>query len=197
MFLFIFLFIPGLAGPQVPRPHRINSSSAVSGLTVALPPSSSDGTPPTLPPRNPPAPVRSNSVPSTSMADISPPEVPRRSHQSPAPPPSLPPPLIPIPSSAPSTGATQSPSSGTGQPNVSPKPNFERQNTVESDNALNTEYDQNECTVCYEKQVDCVLYTCGHMCVCYDCAMDVKQNRGALCPICRQHIKDIIKIFRS
>ena len=55
----------------------------------------------------------------------------------------------------------------------------------------------NECVVCLERAPDCVLYTCGHMCMCYSCARDVVQNRGALCPICRQSIRDVIKIFRS
>ena len=55
----------------------------------------------------------------------------------------------------------------------------------------------NECSVCFEKAVDCVLYTCGHMCLCYECAIDIKNNQNALCPICRQEIKDIIKTYRS
>ena len=55
----------------------------------------------------------------------------------------------------------------------------------------------NECTVCWEKPPNCVIYTCGHMCMCYECAVDIKNNQGALCPICRQEIKDIIKIFKS
>ena len=55
----------------------------------------------------------------------------------------------------------------------------------------------NECVVCLERAPDSVLYTCGHMCMCHACACDVVQNRGALCPICRQAIRDVIKIFRS
>ena len=55
----------------------------------------------------------------------------------------------------------------------------------------------NECVVCLERAPDAVLYTCGHMCMCHACARDVVQNRGALCPICRQAIRDVIKIFRS
>lgn len=54
-----------------------------------------------------------------------------------------------------------------------------------------------ECAVCLERAPDCVLYTCGHMCMCYQCAINVVQNRGALCPICRQPIRDVIKIYRS
>jgi protein neuralized len=55
----------------------------------------------------------------------------------------------------------------------------------------------NECSVCLEKPSDCVLYTCGHMCMCYDCAINVQRTDGASCPICRQPIRDVIKIFRA
>ncbi|KAK3599445.1 hypothetical protein CHS0354_036461 [Potamilus streckersoni] len=55
----------------------------------------------------------------------------------------------------------------------------------------------NECNVCYERPVNAVLYTCGHLCMCYECAIMVKQERGSLCPICRQEIRDVIKIYRS
>ena len=54
-----------------------------------------------------------------------------------------------------------------------------------------------ECTVCYERAVDSVLYTCGHCCMCYDCAWECKQTRGGLCPICRAPIRDVIRIYRS
>jgi len=58
-----------------------------------------------------------------------------------------------------------------------------------------------ECTVCYERSVDCVLYSCGHMCLCYECALQL--YRGArsagqgLCPICRAPIRDVIRAYRS
>jgi len=46
--------------------------------------------------------------------------------------------------------------------------------------------------------VDCVLYTCGHMCMCYECALQQWRGRGAgSCPICRNEIRDVIKTFRS
>jgi len=56
-----------------------------------------------------------------------------------------------------------------------------------------------ECSVCLERPIDCVLYTCGHMCMCYECAVGVHQAGvdGGCCPICRQTIKDVIKIYRS
>jgi len=58
-----------------------------------------------------------------------------------------------------------------------------------------------ECTVCYEHSVDCVLYSCGHMCLCYDCALTLyRGNRSGgqgLCPICRAPIRDVIRAYRS
>ena len=55
----------------------------------------------------------------------------------------------------------------------------------------------NECTVCLEKPCDSVVYTCGHVCMCFECAINIKESRDPLCPICRQDIKDVIRIFKS
>ena len=57
--------------------------------------------------------------------------------------------------------------------------------------------ENNECSICWERVPDCALYTCGHMCMCYDCALALKESKDAQCPICRQPIRDIIKIYRS
>ncbi|XP_059165109.1 protein neuralized-like isoform X2 [Physella acuta] len=53
-----------------------------------------------------------------------------------------------------------------------------------------------DCKVCWEQTINCVLYTCGHMCLCFDCATTIRNEKG-LCPICRQIIQDVIKIYRS
>ena len=76
-----------------------------------------------------------------------------------------------------------------------------------------------ECKICYEAPVDCVLYMCGHMCLCYQvttnttittitittithllfqCALQQWKGRGGgICPMCRETIQDVIKIYRS
>jgi len=56
-----------------------------------------------------------------------------------------------------------------------------------------------ECSVCLEQPIDCVLYACGHLCMCYECAVGVHHagSEGGSCPICRQTIRDVIKIYRS
>ncbi|MBN3305900.1 NEU1B ligase, partial [Amia calva] len=53
-----------------------------------------------------------------------------------------------------------------------------------------------ECTVCFDQEVDTVIYTCGHMCLCNDCGLKLKKQIHSCCPICRRPIKDVIKIYR-
>uniref|UniRef100_A0A9L0IK69 RING-type E3 ubiquitin transferase n=1 Tax=Equus asinus TaxID=9793 RepID=A0A9L0IK69_EQUAS len=53
-----------------------------------------------------------------------------------------------------------------------------------------------ECTVCFDGEVDTVIYTCGHMCLCHSCGLRLKRQARACCPICRRPIKDVIKIYR-
>uniref|UniRef100_A0A9J7Z204 E3 ubiquitin-protein ligase NEURL1B n=1 Tax=Cyprinus carpio carpio TaxID=630221 RepID=A0A9J7Z204_CYPCA len=53
-----------------------------------------------------------------------------------------------------------------------------------------------ECTVCFDLEVDTVIYTCGHMCLCNDCGLRLKRQINACCPICRRPIKDVIKTYR-
>ncbi|KAH8258006.1 hypothetical protein KR038_004021 [Drosophila bunnanda] len=55
-----------------------------------------------------------------------------------------------------------------------------------------------ECTICYENPIDSVLYMCGHMCMCYDCA--IQQWRGVgggQCPLCRAVIRDVIRTYTT
>ena len=75
--------------------------------------------------------------------------------------------------------------------------------TTTADTVLNTSFGSNsgpsgECTVCYEKVIDCVLYKCGHICMCYDCAIQQWRGRGGgFCPMCRNEISDVIRTYRS
>jgi len=84
-----------------------------------------------------------------------------------------------------SSSSSQSPVSGAGE---SGQPNRRAQD------GQGTE----ECKICYEAPVDCVLYQCGHMCLCYECALQQWKGRGGgICPMCRDSIQDVIKIYRS
>ena len=52
------------------------------------------------------------------------------------------------------------------------------------------------CMVCYEKVVDCVLYTCGHICMCYHCAIRQWGEGGGFCPICENEMRDVVTIYK-
>ncbi|XP_012256118.1 protein neuralized isoform X3 [Athalia rosae] len=55
-----------------------------------------------------------------------------------------------------------------------------------------------ECSICYERNIDSVLYICGHMCMCYPCAIQQWRGKGGgHCPLCRALIRDVIRIYRS
>lgn len=55
-----------------------------------------------------------------------------------------------------------------------------------------------ECSICYENPIDSVLYMCGHMCMCYRCAVQQWRGKGGgQCPLCRAQIKDVIRTYKS
>lgn len=110
--------------------------------------------------------------------------------------PGLPPPLIPIPDRyQPLVDIQMSKSAGSGTAVVSsPLPDIA---TYRSPAVKQLGSPKTECSVCLECEPNAALYPCGHMCMCYDCAVSVQKLRGALCPICRQPIIDILKIYRT
>lgn len=48
------------------------------------------------------------------------------------------------------------------------------------------------CCICHRVQVDSLLYRCGHMCTCFDCADQLKSS-GRSCPICQSTIDDVVR----
>lgn len=51
-----------------------------------------------------------------------------------------------------------------------------------------------ECIICYDRPVNSVLYSCGHMFMCHHCAVKQAQTSG-LCPMCRAPIRDVIRTY--
>ncbi|PWZ40613.1 hypothetical protein Zm00014a_042378 [Zea mays] len=48
------------------------------------------------------------------------------------------------------------------------------------------------CCICHRMQVDSLLYRCGHVCTCFDCAGQLKSS-GRSCPICQTPIDDVFR----
>jgi hypothetical protein len=56
--------------------------------------------------------------------------------------------------------------------------------------------EKNECVICMDQPKDTVFYPCGHQCLCKPCGDRFrKEARHQICPICRNRVSDIIKVF--
>lgn len=57
---------------------------------------------------------------------------------------------------------------------------------------LVAEDEQQLCQICYEEDIDCLFYDCGHVCACIKCARQLEN-----CPVCRKAIRSAVKMYRS
>ena len=52
------------------------------------------------------------------------------------------------------------------------------------------------CVICMSANKSWLCVPCGHLAMCGPCSAKVKSQTGR-CPICREHIREVIKVFRS
>jgi hypothetical protein len=62
---------------------------------------------------------------------------------------------------------------------------------------LNVENEQdNDCAICMDMSKNSVLRPCNHMVTCYNCS-NLLLNRQDSCPVCREKISEVIKVFMA
>ncbi|XP_035695643.1 L-carnitine dehydrogenase-like isoform X2 [Branchiostoma floridae] len=52
----------------------------------------------------------------------------------------------------------------------------------------------NECIICTERERNCLLSPCNHLCCCMECAKSLT-NRHQNCPMCRTPIAEVLRVF--
>lgn len=52
--------------------------------------------------------------------------------------------------------------------------------------------EEDVCKICMESLIDCVLLDCGHMVSCIKCGKQLAE-----CPICRQNVVRVVRVFKS
>lgn len=76
-------------------------------------------------------------------------------------------------------------SKGTPQTGNGKNPNITLKTSLNGSRMGVNENEEKEkfiCKVCFDKPVNTVFLNCGHVCVCFDCAQDLKKKE---CPMCR------------
>jgi hypothetical protein len=53
------------------------------------------------------------------------------------------------------------------------------------------------CVVCFDAPKDHAIVPCGHICVCAKCAEQLTKTRTPTCPVCREPIRETMKVFCS
>ncbi len=54
---------------------------------------------------------------------------------------------------------------------------------------------EHTCVVCMDKEVNHVMVPCGHLCVCGECAKQLKSQKLSACPVCRRKPKIVQRVF--
>ncbi|KAJ1817553.1 hypothetical protein LPJ56_004040, partial [Coemansia sp. RSA 2599] len=57
--------------------------------------------------------------------------------------------------------------------------------------------DENLCKICWDAATNVVFTPCGHLCTCLECAGLIMKRERRECPICREFIRDYIRVFRA
>uniref|UniRef100_UPI00358F3A53 uncharacterized protein n=1 Tax=Myxine glutinosa TaxID=7769 RepID=UPI00358F3A53 len=85
---------------------------------------------------------------------------------------------------------------GTMKPEGKDKDTNEFFKIMEGERKIEEDGSVDDCVICQSCAPNTVIYTCGHQCLCFDCATKVKSTAEARCPLCRTTVLDIIRVFK-
>ena len=55
--------------------------------------------------------------------------------------------------------------------------------------------EETQCVVCFDAPKDHLVLPCKHLCVCEACAEQLTKTRTPTCPVCREPIRETMKVF--
>jgi RING finger protein 26 len=61
--------------------------------------------------------------------------------------------------------------------------------------ATNSSNEHNSCCICKENPKSMLLLPCRHICLCEECGENFHNGRLENCPVCRQMIRDILRVY--
>ena len=53
----------------------------------------------------------------------------------------------------------------------------------------------NKCCVCIERDLNIVIIPCGHLALCFECGISLRDSNANLCPLCRTEISSVVKTY--
>ena len=76
---------------------------------------------------------------------------------------------------------------------TTPQPPKESAGTQEKQ----SEKTQQQCKICYEKEINAVYVPCGHHAACFECATKSVMGEKEQCPFCKQPVAMVLKTFAA
>ncbi|CAN7986198.1 unnamed protein product, partial [Ixodes hexagonus] len=54
-----------------------------------------------------------------------------------------------------------------------------------------------DCRICFENPIESVLCNCGHSLTCHECGLKLLKGNSPQCPVCRQPIINVVRIYKA
>jgi len=51
-----------------------------------------------------------------------------------------------------------------------------------------------DCAICLTTKIDTVVLPCKHMCLCFECAQNLRTKNDSRCPLCRNNVESYVKL---